>query len=70
MDIECAASDEALLRLTRDELVVLANALNTVCNAVDLPEFTTLLGVNRSEAEALLADLAAVLQRMSPDRGA
>lgn len=70
MDIECAASDEALLRLTRDELVVLANALNTVCNAVDLPEFTTLLCVDRSEAEALLADLAAVLQRMSPDRGA
>lgn len=70
MDIECAASDEALLRLTRDELVVLANALNTVCNAVDLPEFTTLLGVDQSEAEALLADLAAVLQRMSPDRGA
>lgn len=64
MDIEHVADDEAVLRLRRDELVVIANALNYVCNAIDLPEFPTLFGVDREEADALFADVGRVLLRM------
>ena len=64
MDIEHVADDEAVLRIGRDELVVIANALNYVCNAIDLTEFPTLFGVDRDEADALLADVGRVLLRM------
>jgi hypothetical protein len=44
------------LRLNRDELGLLGNALNEVCNGVEIAdfEFQTRLGVERSEAQALL----------------
>ena len=52
-----------LLQLTRDEAIVLNNALNEVCNGVHLSdaEFSTRLGVERSAALELLAQLAATI---------
>lgn len=67
MDIEHVDDDEAVLRLGRDELAVIANALNYVCNAIDLPEFPTLFGVDREEADVLLAEIVTALQRMNTD---
>lgn len=46
------------MRFDEDELVILQNALNYVCNAVDLEEFSTLIGAEREEAERLLERLA------------
>ena len=49
--------------LSKDELRLLNNALNEVCNGVDIEEaeFVTRLGVERSEARRLLADLGKVI---------
>lgn len=48
------------------ELALLANALNEVCNGVDIEdfEFSTRLGVERSEARELLAEIGAVLDAL------
>ena len=44
------------LKLTRDELLLLNNALNEVCNGVyiDDAEFSTRLGASRNDARRLL----------------
>jgi hypothetical protein len=52
------------VRLTRNELILLNNALNEVCNGVHIeePEFSTRLGSGRDEALSLLAALAGILR--------
>jgi hypothetical protein len=53
-----------LLRLNDDELVWINNALNEVCNGLDISdsEFSTRLGGSRQELRALLARIGAMLQ--------
>jgi hypothetical protein len=53
-----------LLRLSDDELVWLNNALNEVCNGVDIDdsEFPTRLGGSRQDLKALLARINTMLQ--------
>jgi hypothetical protein len=51
------SDDSFAIELTRDELRILANAVNEVCNgpeAIEGPEFDTRMGATREEAEALL----------------
>lgn len=52
--------------LGEDELALIANALNEVCNGVEIEdfEFSTRLGVERSEARALLAEVGAALDAL------
>ena len=49
--------------LSREELVLISNALNEVCNGVDIPdwEFQTRLGRTREEARDLLARISDLL---------
>ena len=47
----------ALILFTPDELLTLSNALNEVCNGLELPEFSTRIGVDREEAVDLLKSL-------------
>ncbi|HEX3943058.1 MAG TPA: hypothetical protein VHW69_03120 [Rhizomicrobium sp.] len=49
------------VRLTRDELGLLGNALNEVCNGVHIPdwEFQTRLSVEREELQKLLDQIVA-----------
>ena len=51
------------VELTDAELVILNNALNEVCNGVDIEdaEFQTRLGVTRDEARALLLKISGLL---------
>ena len=50
---------------TRDELVVLNNALNEVCNglSIDDDEFQTRIGYPRAMAQSLLQKIAEALAR-------
>lgn len=50
---------------TRDELVVINNALNEVCNglAFDDDEFQTRIGFSREKARHVLAKVARALDR-------
>jgi len=50
------------IELTRDELVTVNNALNEVCNGIDLKgEFSTRIGCSLQEARDLLAKVKALL---------
>jgi hypothetical protein len=64
----------AVLHLSRNELILLNNALNEVCNGLDLPDFATRLGAERGELQKLLRQhggdvvLVAVAQKQRPRR--
>jgi len=57
---------EVTIRLTLDELYALNNALNEVCNALDIQEFSTRMGVERDEAATLLDQIHALLEVLEP----
>lgn len=59
MELCKVTEDGAQLNFTSTELVILQNALNEVCNALDIPEFSTRLGANRDEAMKLLSAIEA-----------
>ena len=50
-------NDSVVIELTREDLAILANAVNEICNgpeAIEEREFRTRIGVSRQEAVALL----------------
>lgn len=50
-----------LVELTKDELGIINNALNEVCNGIDLEgEFDTRMGCTVEEARAVLAKVHAL----------
>jgi hypothetical protein len=54
-------ADAAVLELTTNEVVIVSNAINEICNgpeAIEDWEFRTRVGASRSEAEALLQRLS------------
>jgi hypothetical protein len=53
-----------VLDLSHNEMIVLNNSLNEVCNGLDLPDFTTRLGAERGEVEALLRQISKALDGM------
>jgi hypothetical protein len=50
----------ATIELSPSELVILVNALNEVCNGLDIAEFATRIGSDRKTAEQLLAEMRSV----------
>ena len=46
-----------------DELYILNNALNEVCNGLYLDAFSTRMGSEREQVAALLAEIHATLER-------
>lgn len=61
MEIEQIYSTYALIRLSTDELLILNNALNEVCNALDIPEFSTRMGAELEEVKSLLRQIGEML---------
>jgi len=53
------------VRVSRHELELLNNALNEICNGIDVPEFATRVGATRAEVAALLNQIHRVLVRSS-----
>jgi hypothetical protein len=60
---EPANLDQLTLELSRAELTLLNNALNEVCNGVEIEEweFSTRLGASRDEARELLQRIHTLL---------
>jgi hypothetical protein len=60
--------DSATLKVSLDELRLLNNALNEICNGVrdldDDSEFATRLGASREEGRTLLREVRAALDAM------
>ena len=68
MRILAAGPASSTVILDRGELLAANNALNEVCNALDIPEFEARMGVSRAEALALLSEIGELIQRMeSPE---
>jgi hypothetical protein len=65
VNVEHVDGGERAIRVVLGEadVALLVNALNEVCNGLEIAdvEFATRLGVERSAARALLAELGAVL---------
>ena len=49
--------------LSDEELLIVNNGLNEICNGIDVPEFATRIGVERTEAERLLEQIGGVVRR-------
>jgi hypothetical protein len=52
---------KAIVEFTEGELLILNNALNEVCNGIEVPEFATRIGADISEVHRLLADVNKLL---------
>ena len=52
---------EVVVRISKEEAVILNNALNEVCNGIDLPDFETRMGCKEAEAQKLLSAFQSVL---------
>ncbi|WP_426012515.1 hypothetical protein [Caulobacter sp. DWR2-3-1b2] len=62
--IKLGQSDKfADVRFSSDELALISNALNEVCNGIDIDdaEFATRLGGQRQEVRQLLDDLGSLI---------
>ena len=61
MKLERKETRDAIVRLNRQELVILNNALNEVCNGLDLDEFSIRMGAEIEEVEALLKEVGSII---------
>lgn len=61
MKIQKAEPDDFTIQVSREELRLLNNAVNEVCNGIDSWEFSTRLGSKREEALALLSEIGRAL---------
>ena len=67
MEIHDQTSRSATVTLTSDELVMVNNALNEVCNGFDIgdDEFSTRLGFGREQLRELLEHVGGLVGQMN-----
>lgn len=58
--IECKKDKVIVLELTEDEVGLLTNALNEVCNGIEVWEFDTRLGATIEEARRTLSEMGSI----------
>lgn len=51
------------LEFSKDELGIIANALNEVCNGIEVWEFDTRMGISIEEARNMLKALTAIYRK-------
>ncbi|RMG20152.1 MAG: hypothetical protein D6732_29015 [Methanobacteriota archaeon] len=61
MEIKQIHHSDALIRFSTAELLILNNALNEVCNALDVTEFSTRMGAELKDVRNLLRQIGKVL---------
>lgn len=57
-----------VIELSDRELILINNALNEVCNGIDVPEFETRLGGTTEEASRLLREIGKELKKLEPKK--
>ena len=65
MQMKEVKANGARVLLTANELLMISNALNEVCNGLDLPEFATRMGVERAEVLSLLKAVGAIYDEIA-----
>ena len=66
MHTERIDRDRVTVELSGDELEVLSNALNEVCNGLDIHEFAIRMGADKPEVLKLLHRVSEALQLLRP----
>lgn len=64
MQIQQVEKERTTIRLSKEELVILNNALNEVCNGLDLNEFSARMGSQRENVVELLSQFGKVINAM------
>ncbi len=57
MEIIGSKTNKASINITRDELLVINAALNEVCNGIEVFEFETRIGVDKTCALGVLGEV-------------
>ena len=65
MELKKVDETGACVVLSPDDLLTICNALNEVCNGLDMPEFATRMGVTREDALRLLQNANAIYEKMA-----
>jgi hypothetical protein len=65
MELKKVDASGAWVVLNPDELLTICNALNEVCNGLDMPEFASRMGVRREEALHLLKTANAIYAKVA-----
>ncbi|MGH7136198.1 MAG: hypothetical protein ACREHD_10695 [Pirellulales bacterium] len=64
MQVQAVSQNGALVQLSEDDLLLIKNALNEVCHALDVQEFSTRMGADRIAAERLLTAVGALANQV------
>jgi hypothetical protein len=65
MKLERTENNSAIVQLSRHELVILNNALNEICNGIDLgDEFSTRIGAETPEVAVLLSEVGQAIDTL------
>jgi hypothetical protein len=69
MELKQVDESGARVLLSPDDLLTICNALNEVCNGLDVPEFATRMGVGREEVLRLLQTANAIYDQVAQHHG-
>jgi hypothetical protein len=61
MEIEKKDKNSVTIKFNSRELLILNNALNEICNGIEIPEFETRIGASLNDANRLLSDFNSIL---------
>jgi hypothetical protein len=64
MQVQAVSQNGTLVQLSEDDLLLINNALNEVCHALDIREFATRIGVDRAAADRLLTAISALANQV------
>lgn len=65
MELKRVNESGALVVLSDEDLLTICNAINEVCNGLDIPEFATRMGVDREVALNLLRNANAIYEKVA-----
>jgi hypothetical protein len=65
MELKKVDESGAWVVLNPDDLLAICNALNEVCNGLDITEFATRMGVTREEALDVLKASSAIYEKVA-----
>jgi hypothetical protein len=65
MKLESIDTKEAIIRFSLDEMIILNNAFNEVCNGLDIHEFSLRVGAEREEVAELLSAIGAIIDKIN-----
>ncbi len=67
MDTTSITKNQVTLELSSDELLVLSNSLNEICNGIEVNEFETRIETTEDQARILLKAMSFTFRKMQQE---